>query len=259
MPRYAVLLAYDGTAFAGWWRQPDARTVGGVLDAAFARLGEPTAHALGASRTDAGVHAREQVAHVDCARPWAADDLARALSSQLPPDVACRAVAAVVDDWHAVHLASGKTYRYRLDVGAVVDPFLAPRISWRPPFSQALATLEAALQATATPLIGAQDLRAFARRGEHREDLRTTLTAVAWYRRERFLIARIRGDRFSYRIVRSLVGGMVATATGTTSTAQWRAALAGEVTPAAQQQAPACGLCLEHVHYDTPPRWQFHR
>ena len=149
MPRYAVLLAYDGTAFAGWWRQPDTRTVGGVLDAAFARLGEPTAHALGASRTDAGVHAREQVAHVDCARPWRADDLARALSSQLPPDVACRAVAAVAEDWHAVHHASSKTYRYRLDVGAVVDPFLAPRISWRPPFTPALPALQAALQVVA--------------------------------------------------------------------------------------------------------------
>ena len=251
MPRYALLLAYDGTAFAGWWRQPDARSVGGVLDAAFTRLGEPAAAAVGASRTDAGVHARGQVAHVDCTRAWATDELARALARHLPPDVVCRGVAAVTDEWHAVHDASGKTYRYRLDVGVEAEPFLAPRISWRPPFAVGLT----ALQDAAAAVVGEQDLSAFARRGEHRDDLRTHLAAVNWYLRGRYLICRVRGSRFGYRLVRSLVGGMVATATGTVSTAQWRAAIDGTVTPAARQQAPACGLCLERVHYATPPRW----
>ncbi len=252
MPRYALLLAYDGTAFAGWWRQPDVRNVGGVLDAAFARLGEPTAAAIGASRTDAGVHARGQVAHVDCARMWTPAELARALARHLPPDVACQGIAEVEPEWHAVHDARGKTYRYRLDVGAAAEPFLAPRISWRPPFLVDLP----ALRAAATPLRGDLDLCAFARRGEHRKDLRTQLATVDWYVRGRFLICRIRGSRFGYRLVRSLVGGMVATATGTVTTAQWLSAIAGNVTPAAQQQAPACGLCLERVHYAVPPRWQ---
>src|SRR3954468_4066245 len=138
MPRYALLLAYDGTAFAGWWRQPGARTVAGELDAAFARLGEPAAAPVGASRTDAGVHAEGQVAHVDLARAWRPRALADALARQLPDDVACLGVAPVADDWPAVHEVRPKTYRYALAVGAVRDPFWAARFAWRPPRAPSL-------------------------------------------------------------------------------------------------------------------------
>ena len=252
MSRFAVLLAYDGTAFAGWWRQPDRRSVGGELDAAFARIGEPQAEAIGASRTDAGVHARGQVAHVDCVRTWSSGELRRALTKHLPIDVICRGVARVDNDWHAVHLASGKTYRYRLDMGAEPEPFLAPRISWRLPFPIDLS----ALQDAALILPGTHDMQAFARRGDQREDLTTHLNAVRWYDADRYRICQVRGTRFTYRLVRSLVGGMVAVAHDTTSHHAWRRALAGEVNAAAQQQAPACGLSLERVHYSVPPQWE---
>jgi tRNA pseudouridine38-40 synthase len=251
MPRYALRLAYAGTDFAGWWRQPGLRTVAGELDAAFARIGENGAAAVGASRTDAGVHARGQVAHVDCARAWPAAALARALAHQLPPDLVCRGVAAVAPDWHAVHAASGKTYRYRLHVAPHADPFLAARIAWRLPFPCACAALNAA----ALQLRGELDLRAFARRGEHREDLRTVLAPVRWHDLAGYRICRVQGTRFAYRLVRSLIGGMVAVAHGTVTHAEWTAALAGSATPAAQQQAPAHGLCLERVHYAVAPAW----
>ena len=79
-------------------------------------------------------------------------------------DLVCRGVARVADDWHAVHHASGKTYRYRLDVGTEPEPFLAPRISWRLPFPIGMA----ALQDAARILPGTHDMQAFARRGDHR-------------------------------------------------------------------------------------------
>ena len=252
MPRFALLLAYDGTSFAGWWRQPEARSIASDLDAAFARIGEPHAAAIGASRTDAGVHARGQVAHVDCARAWTSAELHRALTRHLPMGIVCRGVARVADDWHAVHHASGKTYRYRLDVGTEPEPFLAPRISWRLPFPIRLA----ALQDAARILPGTHDMQAFARRGDHREDLTTHLHAVRWYAADRYWICQVRGTRFTYRLVRSLIGAMVAVAHGTASGEHWRRALAGEDTPAAQQQAPACGLSLERVHYTPPPTWE---
>ena len=251
MPRYALLLAYDGSDFAGWWRQLGSRTVASELDAAFARIGEPSAAPVGASRTDAGVHARGQVAHVDLHRSWDPAHLAYVLARQLPPDLACRAAAAVVDDWHAVHSACGKTYRYRLHVAPLNDPFVARRIAWRPPFAVDLA----ALRQAAEPLTGELEAAGFARRGEHRDDLRLRLDAVRWYDRSGYRICQVRGTRFAYRLVRSLVGGMVATATGTVSQSDWLTAIAGESSPAGQQQAPACGLCLERVHYAQPPRW----
>lgn len=253
MPRYALQLAYDGTEFSGWWRQPERRSVAGELDAAFARLGEPGAAAIGASRTDSGVHARGQVAHVDCARTWTAGELQRALTRHLPTDLVCRSTARVADDWHAVHDATAKTYRYRLDVGVLPDPFFAPRISWRPAFAAESAL--APLQRSAQILPGDHDFRAFVRRGDHRQDHCTHLHTVRWYDADRYRICQVRGARFTYRLVRSLVGGMVAVAHGTTTSEDWQRAVAGDVTPAAHHQAPAHGLCLERVHYAQPPHW----
>jgi tRNA pseudouridine38-40 synthase len=86
--RYALWLAYDGTAFAGWWRQPGERTVAECIDAAFARFGETEARVVGVSRTDAGVHARGQVAHVDTLRTYEPSRLLGILASHLPPDIA---------------------------------------------------------------------------------------------------------------------------------------------------------------------------
>ncbi len=250
VPTFALLLAYDGTAFAGWWRQAGARTVASELDAACARVGEPQARAVGASRTDAGVHARGQVAHLITTRAWSAGDLARALAPQLPDDLACRAVAAVDDDWHACHLATGKTYRYALDNGPVGDPFTA-RQAWRPPFRLDLP----ALRAAAAGISGRRDWRAFARRGDARGDLVRTLTRVEWAAHGQQLICTIAGEAFVYRLVRSLVGAMVAVAHGGCTRAELDAALAGAPSPAGRQQAPARGLHLDEVAYATPPAW----
>lgn len=250
MASLALMLAYDGSGFAGWWRQPDQRTVAGELDAAFARIGEPGAAPVGASRTDAGVHARGQVAHAALARAWEPRSLLRALAEQLPPDLACVAAAPVGADWNAAHAAVGKTYSYRIDAGVVADPF-AHRTAWRPPFRLDLA----ALQAAAAPIAGRRDWRAFARRGEAREDTVRTITRVAWRAERDALLCEIDGDGFIYRLVRSLVGAMVAVAHGGCPAGELERALAGEATGASQQQAPAHGLCLERVRYAPEPAW----
>ena len=246
--RYALLIAYDGTDLAGWWRQEGGRSVAGCLDAAFARLGEPEARAVGASRTDAGAHAQGQVAHVDLARSWEPWDLLRSLNRHLPPDIAVRAVAPVEDDFQAVHGVTAKTYRYAVDLGPLADPFRA-RWAWRPPY----ALDPSGLAALATHVPAMTTAAGFARRGDHREDLSLTIRACRWHRRGSLWIASLTADRFTYRLVRSLVGGMLATAQGTCTEAQWQAALAGEDTPAGHQQAPARGLHLWRVAYARPP------
>jgi tRNA pseudouridine38-40 synthase len=249
MPAYALRLAYDGGDFAGWARQSDRRNVAGALDAALARLGEPAAAARGASRTDAGVHARGQVARVALARAWAPAELARALARHLPDDLACGAVAAVADAWDPLENA-GKTYSYRIDNGAVADPF-ARRTAWRPPFRLD----PTALAAAAAAIPGRRDWRAFARRGETRQDAVRTVTACAWAAAGATLVCTVSGDGFTYRLVRSLVGAMVAVAQGGCHPEELARALAGEVTGAAAQQAPARGLCLERIAYVPEPDW----
>jgi len=245
--RFALLIAYDGTDFAGWWRQPGTRTVAGVFDEAFARIGEAQAHVVGASRTDAGVHAEGQVAHVTTARTWDADELRRALATHLPGDVVCRAISAVADEWDACHAASGKTYRYTIDHGDVADPFLA-RFSWRTPFHLDPQRLSEAAQGIA----GERDWSGFSRRGETRHldgDLVRRIDRVAWTIGGPRLYCEVTGGGFIYRLVRSLVGAMVAVANDTCSRADLTAALAGQDSPAGRQQAPARGLCLVQVGY----------
>jgi tRNA pseudouridine38-40 synthase len=248
MPRFALLLAYDGTDFAGWWRQPGRRTVAGELDAACVRIGEAGAEAVGASRTDAGVHALGQLAHIDLRRAWDPPRLLQALERQLPGDLALRAVAPVADGWHAVHGVRSKTYIYRIALRP--DPFLA-RIAWRPP-----GTLDGDLLRRCAVLApGRRDWAAFVRRGDHREDTACRLLSCRWMQGDGQWCCHLRADGFIYRLARSLVGGMVLCARGGCTLADWKAALAGETTPAATQQAPAGGLCLERVVQRERVRW----
>ncbi len=253
MPSYALLLAYDGSDFAGWWRQGSARTVALTLDQAIARLGEGSAVVTGASRTDAGVHARGQVAHVQLQRSWRPDHLQRALAPHLPGDLSCLAVAGVPESFHATHHARGKTYSYWIDNGALADPFCR-HVAWRPPFPPAARPAAGGCWPLLLP--GRRDWRAFARRGEEREDLVRSVSSASWAANESFLVFTIEGEGFIYRLVRSLVGASVAVAHGSLDLEAFVAALAGEQTPAGQQQAPARGLCLEQVAYDPEPRWE---
>lgn len=251
MPRFALLLAYDGTDFLGWWRQPGGRTVAGELDAAFARLGETAAAPVGASRTDAGVHARGQLAHVDLRRNWRPEGLVTALARHLPSDLACLAAAPVAPDWHAVHGVRRKTYRYLLDAGGVPDPFLA-RIAWRVP-----GVLDGDLLHRAARLVpGRRDWAAFVRRGDHRMDTACRVLTCRWHGHGAGLACDIAADGFIYRLARSLVGGMVAVARGGIRMEEWAAALAGSANGAARQQAPAHGLTLLRVVHREAPRWE---
>lgn len=248
MPRYALLLAYAGGGFAGWWRQPGRRTVAGELDDAVRRLGED-GEAVGASRTDAGVHAHGQLAHIDLRRAWEPGRLLAALDRQLPPDLALRAVAAVPPDWHAVHGVRRKTYRYGIDIGERRDPFLAGT-AWRLP---GLDPRILAAAAAAVP--GRRDWVAFVRRGEHRESTVCTVTACRWRARRDLLLCDLTADAFIYRLARALVGGMALVGRGAAPLAEWRAALDGAAVGAARQQAPAHGLALLRVVHRQPPRW----
>ena len=250
MPRFALRLAYDGTEFSGWWRQPNRKTVAGELDQAFARIGEPAARAEGASRTDAGVHAADQLAHVDCQRTWHADALRLALGRQLPPDLAVRAVAAVPDEWNAIAGVRRKTYGYRLDLGPSPDPMLS-RFAWRPPWSARID--RSRMAAAVARLPGERDWSAFVRRGDRREDPRCRIIAARLVTRGSTVEIRLTADGFLYRLVRSLTGAVGAVACAAATMDDLDAALAGTTTTASRQQAPARGLHLLRIVHRAPP------
>lgn len=234
--RALLRITYDGTDFAGCGPLPDERTIIGEVVAALERVSLRPSLAEALSRTDAGVHARANVAHVVLPRAVAEDRLLAMLDRHLPADLRCLAVAVV----EGLPPVGAKTYRYRLDTTRHGDPFLA-RTAWRVPGRLDLDVLPG----LAAACVGTHDFEAFRRRGETRDDLTRSLLAARWERRADTVEFVVTGDGFTYRLVRSLVGAMVSVARSSSSEADFRGAIAGVAGPVTRQTAPAHGLCLE--------------
>ena len=242
--RARLLLAYRGTAYAGWQRQANARAVQEVVEEALAELvGAPIVIA-GASRTDAGVHARGQVAHLDLDRDLACAALVHGTNHRLPEDIRVLAADTVPADFHARFSARGKEYRYRLSRSAVLTPFDSPYVVR----IEGALDLEA-LRAGAERLLGRHDFTAFAiAGGAHREPVRT-IAEAEWLEHGDELIFRVVGDGFLRGMVRGLVGTLLEVGSGRRPPAAVSALLEGRARGEAGPTAPARGLVLERVFY----------
>jgi len=251
--RIRVDLAYDGTGFSGWAAQPDRRTVEGVLAEGLGRalrMTEPPRLTV-AGRTDAGVHARGQVAHADV--PTGAWDSAgsravRRLASALPPDVRVRRVTPAPDGFDARFSALWRRYSYRVcDDVAGADPLRRGDTLWH------LRSLDLdAMNAAARLLLGEHDFASFCRRREGATTVRT-LRRLDWERApDGVAVACVVADAFCHNMVRSLVGVLLPVGDGSRPP-QWPARVLGAAArdPAVRVVAPH-GLCLEEVHYPPP-------
>jgi len=247
--RVRLDLAYDGAGFAGWAFQHAVRTVQGELEQALATIArQELPRVTVAGRTDAGVHARGQVAHVDLPPDLAADPLLlRRLNGVLPHDVRVRRVGAAPEGFDARFAGLSRTYRYRIaDRPELVDPLRRhDTLAWPRPLDLS------ALQEASQLLLGLHDFAAFCRRREGATTVRTLLR-LEWERDpEGVLVATVKADAFCHSMVRSLVGALLAVGEGRRPV-DWPASLlslgarASEVTV-----APAHGLTLEAVDY--PP------
>jgi tRNA pseudouridine38-40 synthase len=242
-----LVLHYDGTGFSGWQRQPDRRTVQGVLEEALTRLfAEPTA-ALGAGRTDAGVHARGQAVGVRAAERWGAASLRRALNAVLPPDVWVAAAHPMHDDFHARFSATSRRYSYYVgtDEGAA-SPFRR-RTEWgvvRPMDRDAL-------RAAVDRIVGYHCFRAFAVRGTApaEDDHRCVVQHAAWREREGGLLFEIEANRFLHHMVRFLVGTMMDVALGRRPLSELDALLQAADNDEVSPPAPPHALFLDRVRY----------
>ena len=157
MPRYKLTIEYDGAPFAGWQIQADRPTVQGVLTAAVEALSGEKANVQGAGRTDAGVHARGQVAHVDLAKDWDVDTIRDALNAHLRPHpVAVLAAERAADDFNARTSAIKRHYLYRI-VNRRADLTLDAGHAWRVPRPLDAAAMHAAAQR----LVGKHDFTTF--------------------------------------------------------------------------------------------------
>ncbi len=257
--RLRIDLAYDGGDFHGWARQPGLRTVQGDLETALeTALRVPDVSVTCAGRTDTGVHARGQVAHVDVepdvveAAAGRSDEgpvptLRRRLNGLLPADVRVRRVVEAPEGFDARFSALWRRYAYRIaDTVEAADPLTRGYVvAMRRPLDVAAMNEASAL------LRGRHDFASFCKQREGATTIRTLLD-LAWERDAAgVLVAGVRADAFCHHMVRSLVGCLVAVGEGRRD-ASW----AGEVLAAAQRDpavkvAPAHGLTLEEVSY--PP------
>ena len=245
--RIRLDIAYEGTGFHGWAAQPGLRTVEGELSAALTTvLRLPSVGLTCAGRTDAGVHARGQVVHVDLeSLPDGTESLARRLNGLLSGDVRVRRLAEAPPGFDARFSASWRRYAYRVaDRPALVDPLRRSHVLVRPrPVS------EEQMNAAALALVGEHDFASFCKQREGATTIRTLLS-LAWAREaDGLLVADVRADAFCHSMVRSLVGCLLAIGEGRRSVSWAAEMLAAETRDSAVVVAPAHGLTLEEVGY----------
>jgi len=246
VPHFRVTLAYDGTEFEGWQVQARGRTVQGVLEEALARLSKgPRVAVAAAGRTDAGVHALGQVACFHLDRPFPAPELRRALNGLLPEDVRVLEVAPAEEGFHARRSALSKLYRYTLDTSPVQLP-TRRRYAGHAPFTLDPARVEEA----AALLVGRHDFAALASAGGNvKTTERTVLRSEVRFSGET-LVYEVEADGFLRRMVRSMVGGLLAAGRATASVESLRRVLESRDRRGWPAPAPARGLVLVSVRYD---------
>jgi tRNA pseudouridine38-40 synthase len=253
--RIAVRLAYDGTRYSGWQSQPGRLTVQGTLAAAIHAVSGEDLAPKGASRTDAGVHALDQVAAFTSTSGHAADVWVRALNANLPPDIAVHEGREVEPDFDPVAAAVRKRYRYRIH-DAAWKPVLDRHLVWR--WRGRLD--ERRMQAAAEALVGEHDFTSFETTPSTRLSKVRTIHALEVFRPALADDAagaqvwiEVEGNGFLYNMVRIIAGSLVMVGAGRRPPGWLGEALAARSRPAAGPTAPPQGLML--VAIDLGPAW----
>lgn len=242
MPRYLFELTYDGTDFSGWQKQPNATSVQRSIEQALSALHSNTAiEVVGCGRTDAGVHARHYVLHVDLPETDAAARLLFKLNRMLPSSIVIQSIRPTADDFHARFDATRRTYRYYLHTEK--NPFL--KFSWYVPQEFNLSVMNEA----AKHLLGTKDFTSLAKL---HTDVKTHICTVyhaGWYTEGEQVYFEISADRFLRNMVRACVGTLLDVGTGRIAADDIPRILEAKDRQAASMSVPAHGLFLWSVEY----------
>jgi tRNA pseudouridine38-40 synthase len=269
MRNIRLVIAYDGTDFHGWQRQPDAPTVQGCLEAGLEKIVGGQAHIWGSGRTDAGVHALNQVANfkTDCRIPC--ENLVKALNDVLPPTVRIKEAREVSDTFHARYDARAKTYCYRILQAPICSPFL-----WRFVDHHPYPLDRRRMAVAARRLVGEHDFSSFAgvvregsalrlclkQPGAQRAPLlrhegtpsmvrRIYRSRILWRPRTSMLIYEVSGSGFLPHMVRNIVGTLLEVGRGKLTPEDVVRILEARDRSLAGPTAPPQGLCLMQVEY----------
>ncbi|MBN1558236.1 MAG: tRNA pseudouridine(38-40) synthase TruA [Lentisphaerae bacterium] len=245
MSRYRLDVAYDGTAYAGWQIQPNGDTIQAQLETALHALTGERVTVHGSGRTDRGVHARRQPAHLDLVRDRTPKELKTGLNALLPPDIRVLKAAAAAPDFHARRNAIAKEYRYFIWNAEVLPP---PLRLYRTHVPRRLDV--SAMQRAAAGLAGCHDFASFTA-NPNRPVASTvrTLSVLHVVKRGSEITVTARAEGFLYRMVRSLAGFLIRVGQGAEPAARTAAMLKARTRTAHVPTAPPQGLFLWRVWY----------
>lgn len=241
--RHRITVEYDGGDFVGWQTQPNGRSVQQEIETAAARLFQKPVRVTGAGRTDAGVHARGQVAHFDAATTLDAHTIGRALNAMLPPDVTIHDVARVESDFHARFSASSRAYVYTVTSRRTsIDRRTRWILHGRIDHGRILDAVPA--------LSGTHDFTSFSKQSDDVEHCFCHVFDAAWNSDGPEGRFEIRANRFLHGMVRAIVGGLMQVGRGRLDPGDIEGLLAARDRALTPMLAPPQGLVLTEVRYD---------
>lgn len=241
--RYFLEIAYDGTNYHGWQVQPNALTVQQVLNDCLSTVLRETVETTGSGRTDTGVHAEQQFAHLDIVQPLNKEEACYRFNRILPHDIAVKNIHAVAPEAHARFDALARTYEYRISL--TNNPFLRAYshfMSRRPDLDR--------MNEAAASLLQFEDFTTFSKVKSETKHYRCEMYQAHWELKEpHTLVFTIRANRFLRGMVRLVVGTLLEVGTNKLSVAAFKELVAGRNRRLASAAAPATGLFLTKVEY----------
>ncbi len=241
--RFKLLIEYAGTRYSGWQIQKNARTVQGELDRAVGEMsGRHDFELYGSGRTDAGVHALGQVAHLDIQTRLSAEELVPAVNSTLPADINVLAASRVPHRFHARHDAVGRSYLYQ--IARRRTAFAKPYVWW---VKEALDL--AMMQRAAARFAGMHDFQAFTDADPDETSMAVQVERVQIDESGDLLLVRVEGSHFLWKMVRRMIGVLVEVGRGALAPDEVDGLLRSPSPLPARVTAPASGLFLERVFY----------
>ncbi len=246
MPRYRLTIEYAGTRYSGWQIQKNAKTVQGELHRALGQaLGKAPFETYGSGRTDAGVHALGQVAHVDTPATLPPATLVARLNDALPADINVLDAERVAARFHARHSAVARSYVYQIAKRRTA--FAKPFVWW------VRDDLDVArMRDAAAGLTGFGDFRAFTDDDPEEKSTRVLVDAIDIVETDALILVRVVGSHFLWKMVRRIVGVLVEVGRGGLRPDEPAKLLSGDSDLPPKLTAPASGLFLERVFYDAP-------
>ena len=248
MPRFKVTIEYAGTRYSGWQKQKNARTVQGDIERAIAGVtGQRQFEFQGSGRTDAGVHALAQVAHLDVHTTLPPETLRRRLNDELPPDINLLTIDRAGHRFHARHSAVARSYLYQVSQRRTA--FAKPFVWWvKEPLD-----LDRMKKAAAR-FMGMQDFRSFTDDDPDEKSTDVLIEGVELGEIGDLILVRVSGSHFLWKMVRRMVGVLAEVGRGGLEVTDLDGFLAASSGIPATLTAPSSGLFLERVYYDGDDR-----